>query len=92
MKEILFIIVVISIAYALHRHNWIAPRFRVLDKNGNVVEANRLIDEDWVKGELTITSEDDVWFAVDDQGGLYLLDSCGNYVHCPSDYRVSFRS
>lgn len=75
-------------AYAKERRSNL-PKFYVF-KDGVPVDPTSLANEDWIRNELTVTSRDDLWFAVDDQGSLYVLDSCGNYTHCPSEYRVLF--
>lgn len=66
------------------------PKFMVVDEHQQIVDPKTLIDEAWVEQSLTVTDPGDIWFVIDDQGGLYLMDSCGNYTHCPSKYRAIF--
>ena len=57
--------------------------FEVIDTKTNKAPDLRQIalTEDWAKG-LTYCNMD--CFAVDQDGLLVLLDTCGNYVYCPS--------
>jgi hypothetical protein len=67
-----------------------SPKFLVVDEQQRIVDPKTLIDEAWVEQSLAVTDPGDIWFVIDDQGGLYLMDSCGNYTHCPSKYRAIF--
>jgi hypothetical protein len=56
-------------------------RFKVIDRHGTIVMPSDLKREEWASALLG----DSDAFAVDDEGNLLLLGSCGDYVYCPPD-------
>ena len=65
-------------------------KFRVIDRQTGQPAAVRkiILEEEWARGLIYCDMEG---FAITEDGGLILLDTCGDYVECPKGrFRVEF--
>lgn len=67
-------------------------KFIVIDKKtGQRVTTDDLVRENpgWIQ-ELTFVRPNELEFALGEDGELYLLDACGNYVSVMNNFEVVF--
>ena len=66
-------------------------QFIVFDKTGKEVTIEDVyrIEPDWIKS-LTYRGHNDLEFALGQDGTLYIIDGCGNYVSVTEDWEVIY--